>query len=453
MAAPTLEADPRYRYDVVASEGAEELWIEAAFPAGGAALLVADPDGVPFVRDLALHEAGSWVTAPTEGDGWRAPACPSGCRLRYRFLLGEAARRLDHEGWAALRAGATFSPPSTWLVHPTEAPDGARYALRVRVPAGMSFATGLFHAADGFGYEAPVAELPLAPFSAFGVLRESRQALGASAIDVAVASGELSVGREALDRWVVEAATDVAGVYGKLPVERAQVLIVPTGGERIGFSRALGHGGASVLSPVGVGVSPDELADDWQMTHEMFHLAFPNLAPEHAWLEEGMATYVEPIARARRGRLDERRVWRQFVKNMPLGQPQAGDRGLDETPTWGRTYWGGAIFCLVADVEIRKRTSGAKGLEDALVAIADAGGNVAVTWPIAEVLRVGDEATGTDVLSSQYSRHKDRGEPVDLDALWKELGVERAPSEPRGVRLIDDAPLAWIRRGITGRAH
>jgi hypothetical protein len=41
-----------------------------------------------------------------------------------------------------------------------------------------------------------------------------------------------------------------------------------------------------------------------------------------------------------------------MVSGMPQGEPQRGDRGLDGTHTWGRTYWGGAMFCLLTDVEI-----------------------------------------------------------------------------------------------------
>lgn len=38
------------------------------------------------------------------------------------------------------------------------------------------------------------------------------------------------------------------------------------------------------------------------------------------------------------------------------GLPQANDRSLDRTHTWARTYWGGALYCLVADVGIREQT-------------------------------------------------------------------------------------------------
>jgi hypothetical protein len=38
------------------------------------------------------------------------------------------------------------------------------------------------------------------------------------------------------------------------------------------------------------------------------------------------------------------------------GEPGPGDGGLDDTDSWGRTYWGGALFCLLADVRFRERT-------------------------------------------------------------------------------------------------
>ena len=36
---------------------------------------------------------------------------------------------------------------------------------------------------------------------------------------------------------------------------------------------------------------------------------------------------------------------------------------------WAMTYWGGALFCLLADVEIREKTGNARAHDDALPAI------------------------------------------------------------------------------------
>jgi hypothetical protein len=69
---------------------------------------------------------------------------------------------------------------------------------------------------------------------------------------------------------------------------------------------------------------------------------------------------------------------------MRQGLPEVGDRGLDLTHTWGRTYWGGALFCLAADVEIRRRTGNTMGLQDALRAINKAGGTIESEWRLSE---------------------------------------------------------------------
>ena len=63
-----------------------------------------------------------------------------------------------------------------------------------------------------------------------------------------------------------------------------------------------------------------------------------------------------------------------------------------------------------------------------------------------KAFEVGDKATGTHVLTELYEQMRDTPKPVDLDALWKELGVER---DAEGVRLDDSAPFANIRKAIT----
>jgi hypothetical protein len=181
------------------------------------------------------------------------------------------------------------------------------------------------------------------------------------------------------------------------------------------------------------------------LTHEMVHLAFPSVDEKHHWIEEGIATYVEPIARIHAGHLKAEQMWFDLVRDMPQGLPQVGDRGLDHTHTWGRTYWGGALFCLLADVEIRRKTNNAKGLEHALRGILDAGGDIQEEWNLEAALRVGDRAVGVSVLQPLYTRMKDMPVGVDLDSLWAQLGVQ---SDGDSVRFNDNAVLAEIRRAI-----
>jgi len=178
-------------------------------------------------------------------------------------------------------------------------------------------------------------------------------------------------------------------------------------------------------------------------------MAFPSVSESHHWIEEGLATYVEPIARARAGDLLPEKVWGDMFDAMAQGLPKSGDRGLDFTHTWGRTYWGGALYCLLADIEIRKRTGNRLGLENATRGILKAGGSIEVEWPLARALQVADQAVGVPVLEELYDQMKATPVTPDLHQIWKELGVGRQAGK---VVLDDSAPLAPIRRAITAPA-
>jgi hypothetical protein len=210
-----------------------------------------------------------------------------------------------------------------------------------------------------------------------------------------------------------------------------------------------GRRGAFTRISVGQATSEKQLDDDWMMTHEFIHMAFPDVSGEsddHHWMEEGMATYIEPIARAQIGRMTSQRAWGDFVRDMPQGLPQAGDQGLDLTHTWGRTYWGGAIFWLLADVGIREATHNQKGLQDAMRAILDAGGNITEDWTVERVAEVGDRATGTTVIADLYKQMKTTAVRTDLDDLWQRMGVQ---VKGGSVTFDDRAPFAEIRKAIT----
>ena len=271
--------------------------------------------------------------------------------------------------------------------------------------------------------------------------------VGGSHIDITVDDGKLEVPRAELLAWVQVAAESVAGYYSRFPVAHLTLRIMPFSGHGVRHGMTFGMRGGFIKIGLGSHTTNAELMNDWMLTHEMIHLAFPSVADEHHWIEEGISTYVEPIARIRADHMKEEQMWADLIRDMPKGQPQGGDEGLDRTHTWGRTYWGGALFCFDADVEIRRQTKNKKGLQDALRGILDAGGNITQDWELTNALKVGDQATGTTVLTDFYNQMKDKPVTVDLQEKWKQLGIEWDGS---AVHLRDDAPEAAIRRAITG---
>ena len=268
---------------------------------------------------------------------------------------------------------------------------------------------------------------------------------GGSRIDVTIDTSQAPISQTDVIKWVQNAADSVTAYYGRFPVPHLTLRVMAVDGSGVRHGMTWARGGGLIRISVGSKTSAADFADDWMLTHEMIHLAFPSMADEHHWIEEGLSVYVEPIARIRAGHWTATQMWRELVRDMPKGEPQEGDEGLDHTHTWGRTYWGGALFAFVADVKIRKETRNKKGLEDALRGILDAGGDIREDWDIEKALKTGDQATGVDVLQKLYTEWKDKPVRVDLETMWKELGVE---GKSGSVTLNDDAPMSAVRRAL-----
>jgi hypothetical protein len=269
--------------------------------------------------------------------------------------------------------------------------------------------------------------------------------VGGGKIDVVFADDARGLDRAQVLAWIKRSAQAVATYFGRFPVEEVAILVVSEAGGRVGNATTWGFGGSTIRVNVGRTADRQAFGKDWVLVHEMTHLALPRLPDAQVWALEGSATYIEPIARVQAGHLDPGMVWKAMVRDMPQGLPQAGDRGLDHTHTWGRTYWGGAIFFLLADIEIRRRTDNRAGLQDAMRAINRASGGNGVEWTIERLLEVGDRATGTQVLAQLHARMGDTPSSVDLDAIFTSLGV---PTEVGDLPFNDAAPLSGIRTGL-----
>jgi hypothetical protein len=278
--------------------------------------------------------------------------------------------------------------------------------------------------------------------------------VGGATLQLDIAVGALDLPHDQVVHWVETAAHAVSAYYGRFPVAKARILVEPVAGRRgVLQGTTWGHvRGFPAFTRIELGEHTQQLdlTEDWRMTHELVHMAFPSVADEHHWLEEGIATYVEPVARVQIGTLTQASVWGDMMRDMPNGEPTASSTGLDRTHTWGSTYWGGALFCLVADVRIREQTGNRKGLQDALRGIVAAGGTIDQEWPLERALGRGDAATGTTVLSDLYKQMGQARMQVDLDVLWSELGVSLRQGQ---VKLDERAPMAAVREAIMAAKH
>jgi hypothetical protein len=274
---------------------------------------------------------------------------------------------------------------------------------------------------------------------------ESAFSLGGARISVEIRDVVLREKKAMLLDWVVYSAQTVSDYYGRFPVDKVHIKVQVAGGHAVRFGQAFGGDSPFVRVVVGEHITPEALRRDWIMVHEMVHLAMADVPEANRWWLEGLSTYVESIARAQSEYLDEAFIWRNFIERMPKGLPQSGDRGLDQTPTWGRTYWGGALFCLLADIEIRKLTDNRKSLRDALRGILQDGYSMQTSATPMQIFESADRAVGVDVLVPLYQQMRVDPFPVDLDKLWQELGID---VKNDAIIYNNKAPLAPIREAL-----
>jgi hypothetical protein len=451
---PVADANRVLVYELTFDEPTGDVLGRATLPPGTNPTLVVADDLVPFVADVRLQgdKAGQGDRAGVTqiDNGFRVPACAKGCVVSYRVRLGQASRRIRDLDTAARLGSVLEAPPSSFLLVPQEGPADATVRFSVVGSPGTSFVTGVRPSPVVAGaYDLRYEDAYNAPYSAFGRMRTLPLRVGATEIQIALAGSFESLADEELKAWVSVCVTSVAQYFGAFPAPRVLALLVAESGQGVNFGKSLSGGGSSVVVFVGRESKPADLALDWVMPHELIHIGFPSQPRNRGWVGEGIATYVEPLARARAGLLSEADVWRGFAQSMFHGLPGDSDQGIDRTRTWGRTYWGGALFFLMADLEIRKRTQGKKSLRDALAGIVARGGTNDVRWDLEDTFDIGDAATGVPVLREQLSAWSETPVQVDLPALYQSLGVSW---DGQQLRLSDDAPLSALRRSLTDPA-
>src|SRR5579871_125613 len=288
------------------------------------------------------------------------------------------------------------------------------------------------------------------PYDAFDKLPKTDIEVTGGIIHVGFAPGELALPKEKILDWVKTSAKAVSTYYGHFPVKSLRLLLVPVDGPRVRGGTTWGYRGAAIRVLVGRDSNEEALRRDWVMVHEMVHTALPDMDERYNWLSEGLAVYVEPIARVQAGDMSAQEIWLAMIRDMPNGMPQAGEEGLDITDTWGRRYWGGAMFCLMADIQIRKVTGNRLGLQDAMRGVQAAGGSHEVDWPIERILAAADKAVGANVMTRLHEEWGRKPVKPDLGQLWHDLGLRVADGK---LEFDNSAPLAAIREAITAPPH
>ncbi|MBA3564180.1 MAG: hypothetical protein H0W33_09280 [Gammaproteobacteria bacterium] len=277
---------------------------------------------------------------------------------------------------------------------------------------------------------------------------------------LALLGGDGRAGRDAVRRWISEAATAVSTLYGRFPLESAQILVLPSSqsGSPVPWAQVLRGGGASAHFFINARASEAELRGDWTAAHELSHMLLPYVDRDDAWLSEGFASYHQNVLRARAGMLSPADAWQKLDAGFQRGiRGTVENRSLSEVSSsmgrnraYMRVYWSGATIALMADVRLRQQTDNRQSLGTALEALETCCLPGTRTWSARELFAKLDELTGTQVFRDLYAAHAHSEDFPDLRAVFRDLGIDASRGR---LRLEADAPLARIRDAIMNEPH
>jgi len=450
-AQPAMAPDCTVDGSLTQSEG---LKLEIVYRCRSADALTFQADGERVVSNMLSFRDGSGAAQPIAPGGWRVESVKGVVEARYGFDLSGYARAVDQPSRALLRGEGVISLLSGWLLEPFGYTHLPTIDIRMTTAPGLVFASGLPRVGDAWRLAG--ANLRFAGYTVLGRLDLKELAVplpgslrpgekkGEGVLRLAMLDGFTAEQRVTLVDWVRRTAEAESNYWQGFTAKQMLLVLVPVPSRRgVGYGRTVPGGGPTVMIEVGADIDARRLFGDWVLVHELIHTGMAFIRGRSTWFMEGAATYVEPIIRARAGWKTEEEVWREWVTDMPLGAA-AFARGLGEAS--GReNYWGGALFMLLADVEIRRATDGAKGLEDCLGGVLWSGLDGSQRATIDAYAAICDRATGTRALRGLIDRYVVSARPVDLGVVWRDLGVSMVGNR---IVLDDAAPGARWRKMI-----
>ncbi|WP_027857607.1 M61 family metallopeptidase [Marinobacterium jannaschii] len=270
-----------------------------------------------------------------------------------------------------------------------------------------------------------------------------------------VAGGDLWVAltgglerRRSMLPWLEQAASAVATVYGRFPLDSAQILVIPVGPDKeaVPWAEVQRQGQPAIHFFVDQQRPIQEFRRDWTAAHEFSHLLHPYILRSDAWLYEGIASYYQNIARARAGMLSERQAWQKLYDGFERGRKGLASEMLQDASGYMQMYWGGAAIALLADVQLRQRSDNQQSLALMLQQLRQCCGDNPGPWSARHLFRQFDQFSDSRIFSRLYRDQVINRRFPQVARVLNQLGVKVRGGR---VELDNRAPLAGLRRAIT----
>ena len=170
--------------------------------------------------------------------------------------------------------------------------------------------------------------------------------------------------KKKLTEWITETAAGVEELAAPYPFDVHIHFYRTSSSKPVTWANTIRSRRQGVNFHVNPRFSAEELLADWTASHELSHLLIPYLGRRHSWFAEGFASYMqyqvmhtlgvitpEQMQARYRERID-RAERRYDMRDMPFVEAAPTLRARRQYPTM---YWGGAVYFLRVDQELRER--------------------------------------------------------------------------------------------------
>ena len=111
-----------------------------------------------------------------------------------------------------------------------------------------------------------------------------------SRIELQFAPGFGKALQAAARTWAITSADAVARYFGRFPVPKVELLLVPESGSGVGSGVTYAEPSLLIRIRLGRDTTEAQFIDDWVLVHEMVRPAIPRIARAQNWLHEGLAS-------------------------------------------------------------------------------------------------------------------------------------------------------------------
>lgn len=410
-------------------------------------LAVCEPQPAAALRLYAASEAKAFVrsvSAPLDvqvrqsGDQIALTPWPGGC-VEITIALNEivAARQPD-VGYRL--DGVLLTASNVWLWRPNRPS-----RLQFKLPQNWTVSAP-FSRCGRMCFELLASSADGPALIAMGALDMLEITVPGGVIEATVLPTVNAAERATVVRVVATLPKLLRAAYGRLPVPRLQVLMVPMRGrsnEAIPWGQVYRGG----LGGVHFFVDPtrpfEDFESNWVIAHELSHLFHPYLGRDARWLSEGLASYQQQTLRAHAGLISSDTAWRGLLQGFARGRAARLNVTLPVASAQMHTlraympvYWGGAAYWL--DVEAQLLQARALSLNQVLDRFARCCLPETRAWNGQDFLAELDRLAETTLFSDTAQRYQlDTGFPP-IEPLLARLGVRLD-----GERIVINARAPW----------